>query len=327
MLRRLPHGKLPRSPALAFVLVASALLAPSCSGQIRHAERIQSDPYIKYTDDQLNRRRSERVLELLPPDSPANLNDLGVAHTRRLELDLAEERLTAAIKARPALTLPYLNLARLYTICEEPARASRVHLHMAANRLLSGDRLYRLARGLFDQGRRAEALSLMEALVRHERSGTAPADWLGFYYLDLGQLARAATFFERSLEIQPTGGPGLYGQGVTYFRAGDFRRATVFLEAARQRGEKRPDLTLELATALVESGEFDKARELIEAAADRSQPALVRLHGRILLRENYRRNLRSLPAPQDRGRLLREWYGTEQPEELTPLYDEFDLLY
>ncbi len=312
-------------PALA------ALCVPACTGQIRNAEQIQNDPYLKYITPEFAAHRPERVIDLVPPSSPENLNDLGVAHARRLELDLAEERFKAALAARPAGTLPYLNLARLYTICEEPERASAVFAQMAANRQLDGERLFLLARGLFDQGRREESLGLMEALVVQERHGALPADWLGFYALDLENFQKANFYFERSLEIQPAGARGLYGLGLTASLADDHKRAAIYLAEARKRGAREPELDLRLAMALLKQDQLAQALTVLESAARPRSLELVELHGRVLLRQNYRANLRPLledvAVPADRRRLLQTWYGTDRPEELQSLYDEFDLYY
>ena len=319
------------SLAVGIAVVLVAAWAPGCRGQVRNAERIQTDPFLKYINPERGRLRPERVLDLVQPSGAAELNDLGVAHARRLELDRAEERLNAAIKTRPPLTLPYLNLARLYTICEEPANANRVFLFMAANRSLDGQRLFRLAEGLYDQRREPEALGLMEALVRQERHGPRPADWLGYFFLQQGNLARADVFFSRSLEIRPRGGPGLYGKGLTAYNAGDFRSAAVYLADARKAGHSERDLDLQLADAFFRLGELDESLDVIRSSRNKTDARLVELHGRILLRQNYRADLRSLLGPiqsaTERRRLLQSWYGTDQPDELRSLYDEFDLLY
>ena len=280
----------------------------SCYGRVKNSELLKHDPYIKYWEA----GDSERL------SYPAALryNNMGVLYTRRLQLDLAEEAFGKALDTNPPRVRPYLNFARLYSLCEEPERARRALARMAENKNISDERLLQAGDDLMQAGLERVAAGIFEETirVRGTKGKIEFAMRLSEYYLGVAEYSRARRYLEVALSEKPKHKRALYVRGAIHYLARDYERADFYLSLAHKNGEAGENLTYMLADARFRKDKLEAALEAvaIEPRARRGEKLLL-LQGRIILTGNWQASLseiiRDVKDPEVRERLLRNWYG------------------
>ncbi|MCR9141225.1 MAG: hypothetical protein NXI24_03170 [bacterium] len=329
-----------RRLALAMGLLLT--LAVSCVAQVRNGDLIAADPHLVYAGPE---RLTEEFQQQDPEDarassalenpaSAADWNDRAVLDARLQRLAAAEEAFVQAIQLEPDASLSYLNLGRLYLLLDESEQARNNYARLAARSPSTAGQLYQQAVDFSAAGRLTEARWIMQALAGLPAdSAAAPGMqatlWLAgdaMHALDYG---RAREYYDRVLAVDAFDARALFGRGYIAYLAEDWSGAAELLGLARKHGSVETGLPYYLTRALFERERYDEALTIARSVPEPGL-ALLTLHGRIRLIQDYRADLSDLLAraqPADRDRLRQIWYGSSELRQLPELGGEFQFLY
>ncbi|HEV8000199.1 MAG TPA: tetratricopeptide repeat protein [Planctomycetaceae bacterium] len=241
----------------------------------------------------------KRVIAL-EPTHPAALNGLGQIALSQHNYREAEEYL---LKAAPQASAAWYGLARLYLLsgkyddaekwiqkviatgeadpfAEQILRAAKAKKVPAELReqLEPSSTQVEVGRawGLLNQGRRAEAKTILKGLVDKNSKDANVLNGMGWCLFLEGDAAGAKPYFERALAADPKAAGSMNGLARVLYAKGDVEGA---IKIWKQMVEKIPGVhagTVGLADAYLEKGEYDKALPLLEqwAASDPQDAAI-----------------------------------------------------
>jgi len=310
--------------------VIAALLAffflGSCTPSIRNDAALSTDTAFVFLTTNPAGNAEEFSAHMGSPPSALEKNDLAVLLVRELRLDEAETLFQEILKNDPPIPAVYLNLSRLYFLCETSAKP--VMLSLAANRKINDAELKKTAESLFGQMRTSEAKDLLEAMEQENRSVLYAALTLGRYYLDRAEFASASEQYNRVIEMDPSSSEGLFSLGKIRFLAGDFNRAAQYLEQIQKAGKKDPEIALLLGESYYNLNQFAKAMDALKEAG--SSRRVIVMRGRAMLGANFAANVMPLlqgRSEEEKKEILTEWYGTADIETIQAISKEFIFFY
>lgn len=210
----------------------------------------------------------------LAPDPKAGLAWMSV----RLAADLSRERPVplALVFARigtfldPGMAVTWIMAGDVLARGGQEAGALAAYSKVAPGDPMAAVARTRIAGVLSDTGRKAEALTLLQAAVA--APGAGADDWvrLGDWYRAAARPAEAAAAYSKALAAAGTPAPWtlLFLRGTAYEQAGDWPHAEADLRAALAASPQEPVVLNYLGYSLLDRGlKLAEAQALIEQAA------------------------------------------------------------
>ncbi len=325
-------GELRASAVNPVFLIFVSLAFFSCAASIRNSEAVRSDTNFRML-------RPERAA-LLARDFAAGLtqnisgadeNDLAVLYAKEAALGESEAHFIAAIQRSPELLEVFLNLGRLYYLCEEPELMKKVYSALAENPAIPGSVIHAAGVGIFQNFRSEEAVGIISALVYSTRPNLESALWLGNYYMNTAEYSSALRYYHRALELNSRSSEALFGLGHIAYLANDFARAAEYFKLAWNYGSREENLPYFTADSYFRLRLLPEAMDIIQKLpADKKSEIIAELQGKILLTMDYFADLSPIlrPFPADaQSRLLRSWFGDADVKERTEILKEFINMY
>jgi predicted Zn-dependent protease len=255
---------------LAFIIVALviALLASSetraqggdASGLERAAALISGNRLAE-AEQQLN-----SILKARPNDALA-LNLLGTVRAQQSRLDEAEALFTRAVRADARFVGARMNLAHLYTLRREPAKAAAQFSEVLRLDPSNPEAAYRLARLHYAEGRFDECLAVAESARRAGALTPQLAVVLGDAYLKKGDAGRAEENYLRALGAEADNADALLGVASVAQSRGDMKTAALYLARAHDLIGDAPERLYSYALVTLKAGLYEDARQALERAS------------------------------------------------------------
>ncbi len=213
-------------------VVQSGAAPEDSAGHLRRGEELLAKSY----QNANTAKAIQQFLAIPPTDDHYALAQAGLgaayfiqyraAHTPAL-LDGSQAATDRAMKVDPALSPPYVTLARIAALSGDTAQATQYAQKALALDPRSADAHRALAEVYDAEGRHGEAIAEMQ-----KAEDLAPDDWrwplnLGNYYFAAGDLDKAAEKYERSAELAPDNATAFYDLGMVRMRKSDPDEAKV----------------------------------------------------------------------------------------------------
>ena len=232
----------------------------------------------------------QKTLELAPK-YPAALNGLGQLYLLQRKYDRAQKFL---LQAAPQSSAAWYGLARVYLLqgkfddaakwanklvaSGEADETAKQMLAAAKAKKLSDELRSQIeppevsaestklqhAWQLMNQGRRDEAKTIFDALLRESPKDSAVLNGAGWYYLIGGDMDQAKPLFEKSIAADPNAAGAINGLARVLKAQGDDAGAIKLWEDMLKKFPGPNAATAGLADAYFEKGEFKKAVPLLE---------------------------------------------------------------
>ncbi|MGN6511608.1 MAG: tetratricopeptide repeat protein [Chitinophaga sp.] len=215
------------------------------------------------------------------------------------QLQEAEDRFTAAIRADRRYAAPYLELANLYRLQQQPENAKQQLLLLLEQYAGNGEALGALAEIFFEQKAWEDALTYAFKAREHGAPHMNSIIGLSYSHLDhpaeairalelalleepeqpvlLCRIARlhaqneeyeeALTYYEKALQADSTTAGVYYESGMMHFNMKNYNNATLAFENAARLGHPgNADLYVNLGLAHLKQAEFDDAIRNLRSA-------------------------------------------------------------
>ena len=189
----------------------------------------------------------------------------GMIALREGDLALAEELMLRAIDAKPEIALFHKRLAELRH--EQDRHDDALAAMDKAIALEPGVTIFRAMRGLF-QWRAGDATGAADLLVRIADEGQLQFPSVYFLAADAAQdadrIEEAVRILERGLSLAPSNWRRQHALAEMKVQLGDAEGAGAVLDWALQWADDHPPLVMLKSDLLVEAGQVDRARALLE---------------------------------------------------------------
>ncbi len=266
------------------------------------------------------------------------LNNLAAAHARLLRVNRAAAAFRACLKRKPRVPRPYLNYAEFERLLGREEQARAILRDLVRRKDFGGELLLAVAAKAEERGGPEIGVMLAEAIYRGDSSSPEikkqSALWLGRYYLGVPDYARARTWLDRVLTLDPRQNEALYGMGVIAYLAGEHTSAAEYLSGALAAGGKQKPLRFLLADSYSRDNRTRQALSVLNGTPHetlKSDFRLLELRGRLLLLKDWRTDpeglLVGVQSPAMRKRLLRSWFGDSNLDDIRATRRELELMY
>lgn len=272
------HTALGETAAALGVVEAALKASPKNLGLLRVGAQItaaSSDASVQKQAVDYFRRATEAA--------PKNIDlwtTWAVHHTRRNELDQAEEVLRASVRAQPddsqrtLVLLDFLSTRRGKDVAEKEFLAAIAAKPKEANLRFGLVNLYR------GSNRTADARRVLQEIIDANKdapAGLSARNLLAADWLASGKTAQARTLNDEVLKASPRDGAALVMRARMLLAAGDARNAIIDLRAAAKDQPGSPEVSGLLAQAHHRAGEAQLAREVLTDAV-KFKPGNADLH-------------------------------------------------
>jgi predicted Zn-dependent protease len=273
-----------------FTLVAALVAAsPSARAQgggsdssaLERAAALISGNKLAEAEQQLN-----SILKAGPNDALA-LNLFGALRARQGRLEEAEALFSRAVRADATFVGARMNLAHLYTLRRETAKAAAQFTEVLKLDSSNPEAAYRLARIHYAEGRLDEALAVVESARRAGALTPQLSVVSGDAYLKKGDAARAEESYLRALGAESDNADALLGVASVAQSRNDLKTVALYLTRARELVGDAPERLYSYALVALKSGMYDDAKLALERAstARPEEPAYAVALGAVWLKK------------------------------------------
>lgn len=296
------------------IIAVSIFLSVACSGAIRNSKQLAQDQHFIWLIDKHKDMSPDEILAANSDSDDIKLqNDRALAYIRIYKVDHSERLLLGILAKQDNFTPAYLNLSRLYAILTEKKRMQNIFRRMVLERKYSDAFLYNTALKLADQNRTMETEYLMISLGSHRKS--IPANlWLASKYIEDEQYDQAIQKYEQVLSKDPKNSEAYFGIAWIYYISNNWALAFDYFQTAHKNQSREINLKFMMADCLYKQHQTDKALSIIHSANKKERTLqLIELHGLLLLRKDYKHDLKFLlneMNDEDHKKALKQkWFG------------------
>ena len=254
--------------AFIFIALAVALFAAqSASAQggdssaLERAAALISGNKLAEAEQQLS-----AILKTRPNDALA-LNLLGTVRAQQGRLDEAEALFTRAVRADARFVGARMNLAHLYTLKRESAKAAALFAEVLKLDPANSEAAYRLARLRFADGNTGECIAVGEAARRAGALTPELAILLGHAYMRAGDASRAEESYLSALGAEVDNAEALLGVAAAAQARNDPKTAALYLARSRDLINDAPERLYSYALVALKTGLYDDAKHALERAS------------------------------------------------------------
>lgn len=213
---------------------------------------------------------AQDIIQRNPGDLPTRrllgriyLRSLGDLHAGGAQSEIAAqaiEQYQEIYRLDPADTESALWLARLYRLRNEHEKASQVLRGILKHDPENEPAIEQLTQLLLDQGKSAEALTLLENITKRSASPTL-LDLLGDAYTQTKRLPEAERAYQRAAELDPSEPSHQRGLGQTLVAEEKYPEALAVYQKLSELIPDDPDVYLRMAQIYRELHQLDHAEE------------------------------------------------------------------
>ncbi len=263
------------------LFAAAASRAQGGESDLERAAALISGNKLAEAEQQLN-----SILKARPNDALA-LNLFGALRAQQGRLEEAEALFSRAVRADAKFVGARMNLAHLYTLRRETAKAAAQFAEVLKLDSSNPEAAYRLARIHYTEGRLDESLAVAESARRAGALTPQLAVVLGDAYLKKGDAAKAEESYLRALGAESDNTDALLGVASVAQSRNDLKTAALYLTRARELVGDAPERLYSYALVALKSGMYDDARLALErASASRpDEPAYAVALGAVWLKK------------------------------------------
>jgi tetratricopeptide (TPR) repeat protein len=196
----------------------------------------------------------------------------------------AIEQFKEIYRLDPGDTESALWLARLYRLRNEHDKAEQVLREILRNDSENEAGLEQLTQLLLDEGKAAEAVTLLEGETAHSSSATL-LDLLGDAYTQAHDLPKAEEAYRKAADMDPSEQSHQRGLGQTLMDEEKFADALVVYEKLADMMPDDPDVYLRISQIYRALGQLDKAEENLVRARQYSPGSLEVMYNEAKLYE------------------------------------------
>lgn len=186
----------------------------------------------------------------------------------------------------PADTESALWLARLYRLQNSHDKAEEVLRGILKTDPENEQAVEQMAQLLLDQGKAAEAVTLLEGITRKGTPSAAMFDLLGDAYTQTKDLAKAEQAYRKAVELDPAEISHQRSLGQTLMAEEKYQDALKVYEKIADAESDDPDSYLRLAQVYRELHQLDKAEENLLQARRRAPGSIEVIYNEAMLYES-----------------------------------------
>ena len=228
----------------------------------------------------------------------------------------------------PSDTESALWLARLYRLQNSHDKAEEVLRGMLKSDAENEPAVEQLTQLLLDQGKSAEAVSLLEGIVQRGTASAALLDLLGDAYTQTKELAKAEKAYRKAVELEPSEISHLRGLGQTLLAEGKYKDALGVYQRLAESEPDDPDAYLRLAQIYRELRQLDQAEENLLKARQRAPGSVEVIYNEAMLYESQGRFEDAIRVLSDAVSGIRKQTGAASSQRaLAILYQQLGQLY
>jgi superkiller protein 3 len=190
--------------------------------------------------------------------------------------DVAIEKLTAAVKADPKLTMAHAKLGDMYRMRGEYDRALSEYQQAVDLDPYTAANHYKLGITYQLLQRSQDAANSYQRTLRYEPNHLGANMNIGLVYIDLGQLDDAVKYTRRATEIDPESAVAFSNLGVALDAHGQYAEAEQAYRRSLEINPKQEVTQINLATNLLAQNKTDEGMQLLRGLAEHSDTAANR---------------------------------------------------
>jgi tetratricopeptide (TPR) repeat protein len=211
-----------------------------------------------------------------------SLGDVSATNGQPETVNLAIEQYREINRLDPSDTESALWLARLYRLKNEHEKAEEVLRSILKSDPENEPAIEQLTQLLMDEGKSAEAVTLLEAITAHSPSPVL-LDLLGDAYTQTHELAKAEDAYRRAAEVDPSELSHQRGLGQTLLAEEKFSEALKVYQKLSDVMPDDSDVYLRIAQIYRELHQLDKAEENLVKARQYAPGSLEVMYNEAML--------------------------------------------
>jgi tetratricopeptide (TPR) repeat protein len=263
----------PKSP-----VIGERLAEMYWKAQRVHEAEIEAQSLLKRNPEDAQTRR------LLGHIYLRSLGNAGEANGQSETVNRAVEQFKEVVRLDPADTESALWLARLYRLQNQHEKAEEVLRGILKNDSDNEAGVEQLTQLLLDEGKSAEAISLLEGMTSKSPSPTL-LDLLGDAYTQTKNLPKAEEAYRKAVELDPSETSHQRGLGQTLYSEEKYPEALKVYQKLSDLMPDDADVYLRLAQIYRELHQMDKAEETLVKARQYSPGSLDVMYNEAMLYE------------------------------------------
>lgn len=202
------------------------------------------------------------------------LNNLAVYGVKLSYIESSEEILKKLQKERPQEMIPFLNLLRIYYLLEEYDIAKKMLNEYYKANTNDKKKVFEFMKFLKSSNRAEEHVLFLDVISTYQEHEMQALEELGQYFLSIGELDLAKSYFEKILTIYAYNPIALFSMMQIHYTNESWANVITYAAPLKKIKSKEKNFHTMMAKAFFELGDYAQAVKISEEAPEEEKNSI-----------------------------------------------------